>query len=167
VIPAPGTTPSHFSRANEPGSTGALDALADHARGLAHQFHGRLLQVTIESGDCRLEVEWDPSPVAGATPQHSAETVPSEPTPTTRTGRHIVTASRVGTFHVPRHRDEAAGIQPGVPVRPDTVLGELEAMHVHLPVLAGTAGVVAEMLVHDGQMVPYAQPLFILETGTS
>jgi acetyl-CoA carboxylase biotin carboxyl carrier protein len=168
VTPALGTALSNSYRDAEPAAADTLDAFARHARRLAQRLEGSLQQITIESGDCRLELEWHPTSAGSTTPPPTEAAADSTSAPRTgRPGPHVVTSPRVGTFHIAGSQAGSPGIASGVRVDPGTVLGELETMRVREPVLAGAAGVVAEVLVRDGQMVPYAQPLFVLEAGAA
>ncbi len=55
--------------------------------------------------------------------------------------------------------------QPGQVVDEGAVLMILEAMKMEIPVEAPSAGVVAEILVREGQAIADEQPLAVLDVG--
>ncbi|MCX7171939.1 MAG: acetyl-CoA carboxylase biotin carboxyl carrier protein [Proteobacteria bacterium] len=78
-------------------------------------------------------------------------------------GMVAVLAPSLGTFY----QAPKPGAQPfvaiGQRVEPDTELCIIEVMKLFTAVRAGVAGIVRRMLVADGQMVEYDQPLFLIE----
>ena len=69
----------------------------------------------------------------------------------------------VGTFYRAASPDGDPLVQVGDRVTPDTVIGIIEAMKVMNEIKAEKSGVVKEILVENGQIVEYGQPLLILE----
>ena len=55
--------------------------------------------------------------------------------------------------------------RPGQAVEAGAVLMVLEAMKMEIPVEAPSAGVVAEILVREGQAIADEQPLAVLDVG--
>ena len=51
----------------------------------------------------------------------------------------------------------------GSRVEQGQVMGAIEAMKMRNDVVAGCDGTVSEVLVKDGDLVEYAQPLFVIE----
>ena len=51
----------------------------------------------------------------------------------------------------------------GSTVEQGQVMGTIEAMKMMNDVVAGCGGTVSEVLVKDGELVEYAQPLFVIE----
>lgn len=69
----------------------------------------------------------------------------------------------VGTFYRAASPDGDPLVQVGDRVTPDTVIGIIEAMKVMNEIKAEKSGVVKAILVENGQIVEYGQPLLILE----
>jgi len=77
----------------------------------------------------------------------------------------VVRSQAVGTFF----RAAAPGVAPyvevGTDVRPDSIIGRIEALGRTSTIPAGLAGRIIAVLVTDGQTVEYAQPLATIESG--
>ena len=75
----------------------------------------------------------------------------------------VITAPMIGTFyHAPAPGDPPF-VNVGDPVEPGQVVGIIEAMKTMNEIPSEHAGVVAEILVANGQPVEYGQPLIRLE----
>lgn len=66
----------------------------------------------------------------------------------------------VGTFYKSPSPDEGPYVQVGSRVESDTTVCILEAMKLFNEIQAEVSGEITEILVEDGQMVEYGQPLF-------
>ena len=66
----------------------------------------------------------------------------------------------VGTFYKSPSPEESAYVQVGDSVSNETTVCILEAMKLFNEIQAEVSGEIAEILVEDGQMVEYGQPLF-------
>ena len=66
----------------------------------------------------------------------------------------------VGTFYKSPSPDEKAYVQVGDKVTNESTVCILEAMKLFNEIQAETTGEIVEILVEDGQMVEYGQPLF-------
>ena len=71
-----------------------------------------------------------------------------------------INAPMVGTFYKSPSPEEDAYVQVGDKVSNDTTVCILEAMKLFNEIQAETSGEIVEILVEDGQMVEYGQPLF-------
>ncbi len=105
-----------------------------------------------------------PPPVAAApaTPAPAGETPPAEEEEAAPTG-HTITSPMVGSFY----RAPAPGAQPFVEVGQRVEVGDtlciIEAMKMLNQIESDKAGVIAAILVENGQPVEYGEPLFIIE----
>ncbi len=103
-------------------------------------------------------------PAAASAPSGPAtgDIAAGEPAPETPSG-HTVTSPMVGSFY----RAPAPGAKPFVEVGQTVDEGDtlciIEAMKMLNQVESDCAGVVAAILVENGQPVEYGQPLFIIE----
>ena len=71
-----------------------------------------------------------------------------------------INAPMVGTFYKSPSPEEDAYVQVGDKVSNDSTVCILEAMKLFNEIQAETSGEIVEILVEDGQMVEYGQPLF-------
>ncbi|MBL7565200.1 acetyl-CoA carboxylase biotin carboxyl carrier protein [Staphylococcus saccharolyticus] len=71
-----------------------------------------------------------------------------------------INAPMVGTFYKSPSPDEEAYVQVGDTVTNDSTVCILEAMKLFNEIQAEISGEIVEILVEDGQMVEYGQPLF-------
>ena len=92
------------------------------------------------------------APAAPAAPEAAAEAPVVE-------GKTI-NAPMVGTFYKSPSPEEGAYVAVGDKVTEDSTVCILEAMKLFNEIQAEVAGEIVEILVEDGQMVEYGQPLF-------
>ncbi|PSL41136.1 acetyl-CoA carboxylase biotin carboxyl carrier protein [Planomicrobium soli] len=111
-----------------------------------------------------------PAPVAAmpaATPK--AEEMVSEEVPELPANNsenlHPILSPMVGTFYQSPSPEEPAYVQPGAKVKADQVVCIVEAMKLFNEIEAEVDGEIAEILVKDGQLVEYGQPLFLVKTN--
>ena len=71
----------------------------------------------------------------------------------------------VGTFYESPSPDEDAYVQVGTKVTADQVVCIVEAMKLFNEIEAEVDGEIAEILVKDGQLVEYGQPLFLVKAN--
>lgn len=73
---------------------------------------------------------------------------------------HVVTSPFVGTFYRKPNPDSASYVQLGDKVDKGQVLCIVEAMKLMNEIEADVAGTITSILVEDGAVVEYGQPLF-------
>ncbi|WP_100331526.1 acetyl-CoA carboxylase biotin carboxyl carrier protein [Bacillus xiapuensis] len=73
---------------------------------------------------------------------------------------HMITSPMVGTFYQSPTPDAEAYVKPGSKVSSGTVVCIVEAMKLFNEIEAEVEGEIVEVLVKDGQLVEYGQPLF-------
>ncbi|MGM7635518.1 acetyl-CoA carboxylase biotin carboxyl carrier protein [Bacillus sp. Hm123] len=87
--------------------------------------------------------------------------VPEAPKAVESTGNlHTITSPMVGTFYQSPSPDAEAYVKPGSKVSSETVVCIVEAMKLFNEIEAEVEGEIVEILVKDGQLVEYGQPLF-------
>ena len=74
----------------------------------------------------------------------------------------VVKAPLVGTFYSASAPDAAPFVQVGDTVAEGQTLGIIEAMKLMNEIESDYVGTVKEILVENGQMVEYGQPLFVI-----
>jgi len=112
---------------------------------------------TVHSGMPAMQMA--PPAIGAPAPQATASPVVEEPVIT----GHTVTSPMVGSFY----RAPAPGAPPFVEVGRHVQVGDtlciIEAMKMLNQIESDKAGVVAAILVENGQPVEYGEPLFIIE----
>jgi acetyl-CoA carboxylase biotin carboxyl carrier protein len=78
--------------------------------------------------------------------------------------RSIVTAPSLGTFYPAAKPGAAAFVEVGQQVGKDTELCLIEVMKRFTALRAGVAGTVREVYAKEGELVEFAQPLFLIDT---
>lgn len=97
---------------------------------------------------------------------------PPAPEPTTAAVFEIkertvaVTAPNMGTFYRAPNPGAPVYVEVGQRVEADTEVCLIEVMKLFTPVQAGTAGVVREICIEDGEMVEFGQVLVVIEPAS-
>lgn len=76
---------------------------------------------------------------------------------------HTITSPMVGTFYQSPSPEEGPYVKQGSKVTKDSVVCIVEAMKLFNEIEAEINGEIAEILVKDGQLVEYGQPLFTVK----
>ena len=135
------------------------------------------LKITVSKGDPipvsalsqNVAVSQTPSHAPGQAPQAPPTTAASAPQkeapkPVVIPEGHVsINASMVGIFYVAPEPGKPPFVTVGAAVKEDTTVGLIEVMKVFSAVSAGVNGVVTEVLVQNGQLVEYGQPLFLVK----
>ena len=75
----------------------------------------------------------------------------------------MIRSPLVGIFHAAKTQEGEAQVAIGSHIDEGQILGAIEAMKLMNDVVAACSGTVAEVLVKDGDLVEYGQPLFVIE----
>ncbi|MGM9926210.1 MAG: acetyl-CoA carboxylase biotin carboxyl carrier protein [Bacillus sp. (in: firmicutes)] len=104
------------------------------------------------------------APVAQAETKPAAEAAPvKESAPAADADLHKITSPMVGTFYQSPSPDEAPYVKVGSKVSDDDTVCIVEAMKLFNEITAEVKGEIVEILVKDGQLVEYGQPLFLVK----
>ena len=135
-----------------------------------------LTRLSYTEGDFHLELEKAPSSAAypAVTEAPALKNAPDAPmpvlfpapeanTPPAETEGYRVVSPIVGTFYAAAGPDAAPFASVGQRVRKGEVLCIVEAMKTMNEIECERDGVVCEVLVENGMLVEYGQPLFLLE----
>jgi acetyl-CoA carboxylase biotin carboxyl carrier protein len=96
-----------------------------------------------------------------ATVLTEVQQVPANTTEATEdSGLHLLTSPMVGTFYKSPSPDTPAFVEIGSLVNPKTVVCIVEAMKLMNEIEAEVSGEIVEILVQNGELVEYGQPLF-------
>ncbi|MDX1557164.1 MAG: acetyl-CoA carboxylase biotin carboxyl carrier protein, partial [Xanthomonadales bacterium] len=102
-----------------------------------------------------------PAPQAGSYPQPSAPATDEPATPAEPSG-HAVKSPMVGTFYRSPSPTAKAFVEVGQSVKAGDVVCIVEAMKMMNQIEADKSGTIAEILVENGQLVEFDQPLIII-----
>jgi acetyl-CoA carboxylase biotin carboxyl carrier protein len=80
-----------------------------------------------------------------------------------RENLHKITSPMVGTFYAAPSPDSPPYVKVGDKVKKDTVVCIVEAMKLFNEIEAEVDGEIVEVLVKNGQLVEYGQPLFLVK----
>jgi acetyl-CoA carboxylase biotin carboxyl carrier protein len=78
---------------------------------------------------------------------------------------HKIKSPMVGTFYASSSPDAPAFVQVGDKVNEDGIVCIVEAMKLFNEIEAEVSGEIVEILVKDGQLVEYGQPLFLVKAN--
>ncbi|HSP20849.1 MAG TPA: acetyl-CoA carboxylase biotin carboxyl carrier protein [Planococcus sp. (in: firmicutes)] len=110
-----------------------------------------------------------PAPAVNTAPAAKAEELISEEAPELAVDNnddlHKILSPMVGTFYVSPSPEDEAYVQVGSKVTADQVVCIVEAMKLFNEIEAEVDGEITEILVKDGQLVEYGQPLFLVKTN--
>lgn len=98
-------------------------------------------------------------PAAVATPPQQAEVAKENET----AGLHKIVSPMVGTFYKAPSPDSSPYVKVGDKVKEDSVVCIVEAMKLMNEIEAEVRGEIVEILVENGQLVEYGQPLFLVK----
>jgi acetyl-CoA carboxylase biotin carboxyl carrier protein len=79
------------------------------------------------------------------------------------TNLHKIISPMVGTFYQSPSPDADVYVKPGSKVSKDSIVCIVEAMKLFNEIEAEVNGEIVEILVKDGQLVEYGQPLFLVK----
>ena len=101
------------------------------------------------------------APAASPAPIQSGEA--SVPAAKDETSYHKITSPMVGTFYKASSPDDDPFVKVGDRVGNESVVCIVEAMKLFNEIEAEVSGEIKEILVEDGQLVEYGQPLFLVK----
>ena len=104
------------------------------------------------------EVKAAPAPVV----QQQKEVVTETVEVAEESKLHKIKSPMVGTFYQSSSPSEAAYVQVGSKVTGESIVCIVEAMKLFNEIEAEIDGEIVEILVKDGQLVEYGQPLFLV-----
>ncbi len=137
--------------------------------------NGKLSKVKIKNGDCEIVIEKEikgppvmpmiPPPLMGmavGTSPASPSVSQEQPEAEKEISGNIVKAPIVGTYYSKPGPDKASFVEVGKTVKKGDVLMIIESMKLMNEVQSEFDGVVKEILVSDGAVVEYDQPIMII-----
>lgn len=104
-----------------------------------------------------------PAVVQQSVPAAAANIAAAEKPAAADAGLHTIVSPMVGTFYEAPSPGAASFVSKGSKVKEKTVVCILEAMKLMNEIEAEVKGEIVEMLVENGQLVEYGQPLFLVK----
>ena len=107
-----------------------------------------------------------PAPQAAAAPApaaQSAQPKEEQAAPAVDESLHKITSPMVGTFYASSSPESDIYVTPGDKVQKDSVVCIVEAMKLFNEIEAEVKGEIVDVLVENGQLVEYGQPLFLVK----
>ncbi|WJN44196.1 MULTISPECIES: acetyl-CoA carboxylase biotin carboxyl carrier protein [Priestia] len=107
-----------------------------------------------------------PAPQAAAAPApaaQSAQPKEEQAAPAVDESLHKITSPMVGTFYASSSPETDVYVTPGDKVQKDSVVCIVEAMKLFNEIEAEVKGEIVDVLVENGQLVEYGQPLFLVK----
>ncbi|ENX37879.1 acetyl-CoA carboxylase biotin carboxyl carrier protein [Acinetobacter courvalinii] len=119
-----------------------------------------LQAIEVKEGDQSISLT-RPTPVYAAAPVATAPAASAPAAPAAKTPRGAVeTSPMVGVFYAAQSPGEAPFVNVGQTVSAGETLGIIEAMKIMNPIEATKSGVIEEILVKNGEVIQFGQPLF-------
>ncbi|MDH1858144.1 acetyl-CoA carboxylase biotin carboxyl carrier protein [Acinetobacter junii] len=119
-----------------------------------------LQAIEVKEGDQSISLT-RPTPVYAAAPLAAAPSASAPAAPAAKTPRGAVeTSPMVGVFYAAASPGEAPFVNVGQTVSAGETLGIIEAMKIMNPIEATKSGVIEEILVKNGEVIQFGQPLF-------
>lgn len=104
-----------------------------------------------------------PAPVAAVEVKQEEPIAPQAQPAADTSNLHKITSPMVGTFYQSPSPDADVYVKVGSKVSSDSVVCIVEAMKLFNEIEAEVNGEIVEILVKDGQLVEYGQPLFLVK----
>jgi acetyl-CoA carboxylase biotin carboxyl carrier protein len=143
-----------------------LESIAREAHALLGKVGGPVRRISVQAGDHRIEIEWDPGAApSGPAPLSTGGVLAADDAAGEGAGAlagHIVTAPLVGTFYRSPEPGSPPFVEEGDPIEIGQEIGIVEAMKIMNRVVSDGAGLLGRILVTDGEMVEFGQALFQL-----
>jgi len=130
--------------------------------------NGVLTEVVVpakEAAPVVQQVEAASAPVVAEAPKADEVKVEEKAAPVNAddSSLHKITSPMVGTFYQSPSPDAQAYVKAGDKVGEDSIVCIVEAMKLFNEIEAEVKGEIVEILVNDGQLVEYGQPLFLVK----
>ncbi|KJJ40658.1 acetyl-CoA carboxylase biotin carboxyl carrier protein [Bacillus cabrialesii] len=119
-----------------------------------------------EAGTVQVMQQAPAAPVQVQAPQAvqpQAQAAPAQEAPKQDENLHKITSPMVGTFYASSSPESGPYVTAGSKVNENTVVCIVEAMKLFNEIEAEVKGEIVEVLVENGQLVEYGQPLFLVK----
>ncbi|WHY55047.1 acetyl-CoA carboxylase biotin carboxyl carrier protein [Peribacillus simplex] len=125
---------------------------------------GTVLQPAAAPDVVQANAAVEAKPAAAPAPAVPKAVEPAKPAAVTeQENLHKITSPMVGTFYQSPAPDSPAYVKAGDKVTGDSIVCIVEAMKLFNEIEAEVSGEIVEVLVKEGQLVEYGQPLFLVK----
>ena len=136
---------------------------------IEHEGTKLTLKKAVEQPAPAVQSIVQPTPQVASAPSQVEEQVeapapPAETQQEEEQNLHKIVAPMVGTFYRAPAPDADPYVQEGDQVEESTVVCIIEAMKLMNEIEAEVKGTIVKVLVENGQLVEYGQPLFLVKT---
>jgi len=114
----------------------------------------------------KTEVKVTSVPMAPARPAEQVPAQPPEPARERPKDCEEITSPMVGTFYRAGSPDADPYVKIGDTVEPESVICIIEAMKVMNEIKAEMHGLIVDILVENGDVIEFGQPLFLIRRTT-
>ncbi|WP_339250500.1 acetyl-CoA carboxylase biotin carboxyl carrier protein [Sporosarcina sp. FSL W8-0480] len=147
-------------------------------------FESEGTKIKLEKGNSNAHVQTEQKNVASVQQQQTApvvqevkqeeprqdkaetannETTSNTPAQADDSSLHKITSPMVGTFYQSSSPEAPPYVKKGDTISPEKIVCIVEAMKLFNEIEAEVSGEIVEILVEDGQLVEYGQPLFLVK----
>lgn len=119
-----------------------------------------LQSIEVKEGDQSIALARRNPIVAAGVPQIAASTAEAPVVKKSAARGAVETSPMVGVFYAAPSPGEAPFVNVGQTISAGETLGIIEAMKIMNPIEATQSGVVEEILVKNGDVIQFGQPLF-------
>jgi acetyl-CoA carboxylase biotin carboxyl carrier protein len=123
----------------------------------------QVVQAVEEVKPAAQAVQQAPAPVQEAAPSVNTEEKEAPQAKAEDSNLHKITSPMVGTFYQSSSPESGPYVKVGDKVDESSVVCIVEAMKLFNEIEAEVKGEIKEILVKDGQLVEYGQPLFLVK----
>lgn len=134
-----------------------------------YEHEGTKVEIKKTLGEVTLAVPKETTAVSSISTVTESNAVAIEPTakeesaPIANENLHKITSPMVGTFYQSASPDTDVYVKVGDKVTKDSVVCIVEAMKLFNEITAEVDGEIVEILVKDGELVEYGEPLFLVK----
>lgn len=144
------------------GSAAVLRHMREQVLRLLEEIPRPPRTLRVRAGDVAVDVEWEAAPPNGNGAAPAAAAAEAEPSAPPEAGAYVH-APTVGVFYRAPEPGADPFVAEGDTVTPGQQVGIVEAMKMMIPVEAGQAGRITEILKENGDSVEYGERLLALE----
>jgi acetyl-CoA carboxylase biotin carboxyl carrier protein len=128
--------------------------------------HG-LAEMMWQENGLRVAFRRNLSPKSKSNVPASAPLLNGQVKPESPNSDAIITSPLVGTFRRSLSKDHPPLVLEGTKVKPGDRVGVVECMKIPTDVVSFAEGTISKILLEDGQVVEYGQPLFSVTSSKS
>ena len=138
-----------------------IETLKDYIKGLEDSSLAEI-EISDEEDSIRLAKPSADSPVVAFAPSNAPAAAQAAPAAAPATSGKAIKSPMVGVFYAAPSPDRPPFVNVGDTVKKGDVVCIIEAMKIMNEITATESGTITEVLVENGDVVEYDQPLFTI-----